>query len=294
MNSPTPEFTASARITPEAQTLIVQSSSQLALVKDYVVDSPEAAVTVNRDLQRIKETKNRLENARVSITKPLHEAWTNANAFFKPAIDALTQAEAHCKNLLLGWERKQEEERREAQRRADEEARKRRQEEEARAAAERAKAEELAAQKRREAEEAERRRQAAIAEGNARAAAAAAADAAKAKEQAVAVVETAEAKIANREVTTVTAALPPLPEPTKIAGFSQRTYWKGRLKGLTDQEREASFLELIKAALTDSQARALLMLDQKALDRTANGLRKKLAIPGVEAYEDVRASSRTA
>jgi len=92
----------------------------------------------------------------------------------------------------------------------------------------------------------------------------------------------------------VTTALPPVPEPTKIAGFSSRTIWKGRLKGLNDQERAKSKLDLIKAAATDPQAAALLLVDEKALTRLAGALKSSLNIPGCEAYEDKQAASRTA
>jgi hypothetical protein len=292
MNQPVPEFTATARPGATALALIGSANSELALVKDYVIDSAEAAVTVNRDLQRIKLAYEQLEAERVNITGPLHVAWKNANAFFKPALDALQQAEAHCKRLLLGWEQKQEEARREAQRRAEDEARKRRQEEEARAAAERAKAEEIARQKQREAEEAEARRRKAEEEGNARAAAAAAAAAAKAREQAAAATEGAEARIAERQATAPVPAAVEIPEQVKLDGFSSKKVWKGRLKGLTEQERDASFAALVAAAATDPQARALLTLDEKALNRLAGALQKKLCIPGVEAYEDKQAASR--
>ena len=294
MNQPNPEFGVIARIPTEVLEKAMQTSGALAIVNDYVVDSPEAAQTVNRDLQRIKAEIAWLDGQRQEIGKPLYESWTKLNKFFKALIEPREVAEGHCKKLLLGWEKTQEEERREAERKRQAEELRRRQEEEARAAAERAKAEEIAAQKRREAEEAERRRQAAIAEGNARAAAAAAAEAAKATEQAAAAVESAEAKIANREATAVTTALPPVPEPTKIAGFSSRTIWKGRLKGLNDQERAKSKLDLIKAAATDPQAAALLLVDEKALTRLAGALKSSLTIPGVEAYEDKQAASRTA
>ena len=294
MNQPNPEFGVITRVPTEVLEKIAESDRGLALVKDYVVDSPEAATTVNRDLQRYKGEIRWLEAEEEKISKPQYEAWKATKTFFAMFIHPRQQAEAHLKTLLLGWERKEAEVRAEAERKRQAEELRRRQEEEARAAAERAKAEEIAAQKRREAEEAERRRQAAIAEGNARAAAAAAAEAAKAKEQAEAAVESAEAKIADREATAVTTTLPPAPEPTKLAGFSSRTIWKGRLKGLNDQERAKSKLDLIKAAATDPQAAALLLVDEKALTRLAGALRGSLTIPGCEAFEDKQAASRSA
>lgn len=157
MNTANTEFGATARIPTEVLERAMQTTGALALVNDYVVDSPEAAQTVNRDLQRIKAEIAWLDGERQTIGKPLYESWTALNKFFKKLIEPREAAEGHCKKLLLGWEKTQEEARAEAERQCQAEERKRRQEEERRAAAERAKAEEIASQKRREAEEAERK-----------------------------------------------------------------------------------------------------------------------------------------
>jgi hypothetical protein len=290
---PNTEFSAVVKITPEVQEQIADADNQLVIVKEYMVDSPETATFVKAEGDRRKKMADQLDAVRKSITAPLRLAETNANNFFQPAIKNLLGAYDHCKSLVLGWQQQEEARQREAQRQAEEAARKARQEAEARAAADRARAEEQAAEARRKAAEAEAARLKALAEGNAKAAAAAAALAAKETEKAAAVVETAESKIAEREAIAVMPVAQVAAAP-KIAGFSSRSTWKARLKGINDTERAQSKLELIKAAVTDPQAAALLIVDEKALNRLGAALRSSLTIPGVEAFEEKTAASRVA
>ena len=278
------EFSAVVRITPDVQDQRTASSGLLAKVKGYLIRSNDDAQAVNADLLAIKTAARNLDGVRKSIVKPLDEARTNAQAFFLPALDALKAAEDHCKRLLLGWQEKLDAERREAQRKAEEEALRLRQKQEAEAAAARAKAEEQAREARRKAEEAEAARQRAIAEGNAKAAAEAAARAAKEQERAVNVIEAAEAKIAHAEQVAPVIMAAPIAAP-EIRGFSSRTVWRARV---TDKAA------VIRAAVDRPDIAALLLVDEKAANRLAGALKAALAVPGLEAYEEKLATSRTA
>ena len=279
-----PEFSAVVRITPEVQSQIAASNGLLEKVRGYVIASNEQAQIVNVDLQSIKAAAKNLDGIRKSIVLPLDTARTNAQAFFVPALNVLKEAEDHCKRLLLGWQEKLDAERREAQRKADEEQRRIRQKQEAEAAAARAKAEEQAREARRKADEAEAARQKALAEGNARAAAEAAARAAKEQERAAAVLESAEAKIALAEQTAPVIMAAPIAAP-EIRGFSSRTVWKARV---TDKAA------LIRAAADRPDIAALLLVDDKAANRLAGALKSALNVPGLEAYEEKLATSRSA
>ena len=285
MNQQQTEFVATAKITPEAQNIILRSSSMLDMVNSYgEIDSPDLAETVNTDLQQIKAAGKKIDEIRKSIVKPLDEARANAQAFFVPAIEALKSAETHCKNLLINWNEKVEAERREAERRRQETERRARQEAETRAAAERAKAAEMAREERRKAEEAEVARQKAVAEGNVKAATKAAAEAAIAQERARTVVNNAEAKISNDEASAPVLVAAQAPTP-QTKGLSVRTKWKSRTLSKT---------ELIKAAAADPQYEAMLLVNEKAADAAANAFKKDFNIPGLEAYEERIAVSRAA
>lgn len=285
MDQTTPEFSATVRIDANVQTQITESAALLTRVKSYTVNSDESAQDVNSDLMNIKTAARNLDAIRKSIVKPLDEARTNAQNFFVPALNTLAAAEAHCKTLLLDWQAILDGRRREAQRKADEENRRARLKLEAEAAAARAKAEEQAKEARRKAQEAEDARLKALAEGNARAAAEAAARAAKAQEQAVAVVESAEAKIAHQEQTMPVHVAPAAPV-AEIKGFSARTVWKCRVNDKPTLIRVA--------AATRPDLMALLLVDEKAANRLAAALKDAMNVPGLEAYEEKVASSRSA
>jgi len=286
MNAPqTPEFSGTAKVTPEAMAIITAAQPTLVQVQEYVIDDPQTASIVNADLQMIKARRNKLDSIRKSIVRPLDEARANVQNFFKPAIEYLEAAEDHCKGLLLTYQEKVEQERREEVRRQEEVARKAREEAEARAAADRARAEEQAAAKRREAEEAEKRRLAALEAGNQRAAQTAAAEAARKQQEADAAIEAGERKAAERQAEVSVAAAPETPAP-KLSGFSSKPVWKVRINNKA---------AVVKAAASgNSNALAVLMIDESAAKRLAGTLKQGFDIPGIEAYEERSASSRAA
>ena len=284
MNNP-PVFTSTAQITPEVMSIITGAQHALVQVKEYVIDAPETAAIVNADLQMFKARRNKIENIREALVKPFNDGVKGINKFFAQGTDPLEAAERHCKKLLLDYQANVEEQRREEIRKQEEAARKSREEAEARAAADRARAEEQAAAKRREAEEAEKRRLAALEAGNQRAAQAAAAEAARKQQEADAAIEAGERKAAERQAEVSVAAAPETPAP-KLSGFSSRPVWKVKIN-----DKAA----VVKAAASgNSNALAVLMIDESAAKRFVGTLKQGFDIPGIEAYEERSASSRAA
>lgn len=193
---------------------------------DYLVDSPAMAELASERLVQIATLKKQIEQARTDVAGPIHKAWKNALAWFKPAEDAIDMADSAMRKALGRW--KTEQERIAAQERAEREriAREERQrlEQEEREAAARA----LAAR-----QEAERQALEA-------AAAAKAGDAKRAEqlqqaaEANAAVAETAQAQAstAAQEAAVVTVAPPTLAVVPKLAGVSGRMTYTAQVESL--------------------------------------------------------------
>lgn len=193
---------------------------------DYLVDSPAMAELASERLVQIASLKKQIEEGRQSVAGPIHKAWKNALAWFKPAEEAIEQADSAMRKALNRW--KTEQERIAAQERAEREriAREERQRLEAqeREAAARA----LAAQQ-------EAARQAAAAAEAARAG-----DAKKAEElqqQAEAqaqAAETAQAQAATaaQEAAVVTVAPPAIALVPKLAGVTGRMTYTAHVESL--------------------------------------------------------------
>jgi DNA repair exonuclease SbcCD ATPase subunit len=193
---------------------------------DYEVDSPAMAELASERLVQIATLKKQIEQARTDVCSPIHKAWKNAIAWFKPAEDAIEQADSAMRKALNRW--KNEQERIAAAERAERErvAREERQRLEA--------AERAAAAKALEAQQAAERQQ------REAAAAAAAGDAQKAEElqqQAeanAAAAETAQAKASTmaQEAAVVTVAPPSIALVPKLAGVSGRMTYSAQVENL--------------------------------------------------------------
>lgn len=193
---------------------------------DYLVDSPAMAELASERLVQIATLKKQIEEGRQSVAGPIHKAWKNALAWFKPAEDAVDQADSAMRKALGRW--KTEQERIAAQERAEREriAREERQRLEAqeREAAARA----AAARQRAEQQEAEAR------------AAARAGDTEKAEqlqqqaETNAANAEAAQAQAATiaQEAAVVTVAPPSLAMVPKLAGVSGRMTYSVQVENL--------------------------------------------------------------
>jgi len=314
MNAPDLKpLSAQLVMTPEMAADLARETGALDLARQYVIDGPEMAQAANSELKDIKRRLKLVEDWRERFIEPARMMVNTANEFFNPARQSLTAAEAHLKNALLGYQKK-EQERIDAERRTHEDAeRKVRQEAEQRAAAERARAEEQAREarakaaaaeeaKRKAAEDAERLRR----EGNAKAAAeaeararAAAAEEAKQQEKAVAAIENGEAKAtaAQLEGAIVAQAAPPVQEQTKLTGFGSRENYVPEFKPGMDEDKVK---ELIVAAIAGIEALpaarrdllGTLSLDMKSLTRIAKAQKQHFNVPGMVARDKPVATSR--
>jgi hypothetical protein len=193
---------------------------------DYLVDSPAMAELASERLVQIATLKKQIEEGRQSVAGPIHKAWKNALAWFKPAEDAVEMADSAMRKALGRW--KTEQERIAAAERAERERVAREQRQRLEAAERAAAAQALAARqeaerKAREAEEAAR-----------------AGDAAKAEqlqqqaEANAAVAETAQAQAATiaQEAAVVTVAPPTLTAVPKLAGVSGRMTYSAQVDSL--------------------------------------------------------------
>lgn len=92
-----------------------------ALAKAYVVDGPEMAELAGNDLRKLTAEYKRVEEMRLSVTRPMDEAKKAAIAAFKPYLEKIKDATDSIRgelNRYLLEERQREEER---QRREEEE-----------------------------------------------------------------------------------------------------------------------------------------------------------------------------
>lgn len=118
-------------------------------------------------------------------------------------------------------------------------------------------------------------------------------------QMAIAAEESGNSELAEQILNTETPAAVSMPptvmvqQPAKLAGFSKRTTWKGRLIGLTDAQRQASFELTLRAIVADldrpaTERRGLVVLAElkdSALNAMAKAMREQLNIPGCEAYD---------
>lgn len=263
----------------------------VAFATTFVVDDAITADLANRELRSTKDRLKKLDDARKSLIAPARQIIESAQLIFKPAIDALTEAEGIYKAKLTDWSRREEE--RLACERREREAAERlaRQKAEQAAAAARARAEAEAAEARRKAQEAEEARRKAEAEGNARAAAAAAAEAAKLQEKAAAAEENGAAKA---QAAILSAAAQVAPEPVAVAtpkGFSTRDNWVAELaSGQDEGSAKAAIVAAIAAGRADLLG--LLVLDMSAASKLAKALKSAMNVPGLVAVNKPVAASR--
>lgn len=237
-----------------------------------VVDSPEMYQLAAGELQTITGRRKKIEDLRLSITRPMDEAKARIMDLFRAPIEALARAEGKIRSAMLTFKRVEDE--RIARERADAE----RQAREEREATERARSEAQAA-----VEAARRDAEAAIAQGDAEAAAAATLRVSQATEAAIAAeVELELADIAP--VTVIEAG------HTTTAGVGSRQTWKAEVIDL-----KALVIAAGKAAEQgDDTLLGYLLADTKALGGTARALKKQARVPGVRFYVEQTLSVRAA
>lgn len=273
MTTGTVALPTAVSIPPADPRLVNGVDAVLEVARELRIDSPEMYEVAAGELREIVARKKRLEDARTSMKKPVLDAGRNIDAFFKPLIDTLAQAELIYKRGMLAYEEAERRRREEEERRAREaaEAERRRIEEEALR-----RAQEIEAQKKAEAEAiAQELREAGDDEG------------------AKIIVEQAEAEAAAEadhvlqsaaaEAQTVAPVVPFAPPP-RAAGISGRENWKAEI---TDAEA------LIKAAAEGHAlakaivVRAIQEAGNKVASQQAKSLKGELnTVPGIRAWDD--------
>lgn len=242
------------------------------IAESLVVDSPEMYQLAAGELQAIVAKKKKIEDLRLSITRPMDEAKKRVMDLFRGPIAALERAQDKIEGAMLAFKRAEDHrvaaERAEAERKAREE----------REEAERAR--KLAEQ---EAERALQEAAAAAAQGDIATAAAAELRASQASEAAVA----AEVTL---ELSEIAPSAPVETSRAKASGIGGRENWKAEVTDL-----RALVIAAGKAAEAgDDTLLGYLMADTQALGGVARALKKQARVPGVRFYAKESLSVRTA
>lgn len=238
----------------EVSALEVFAQTPITTAEEY-----EAAAA---KLASVKGALKRLEDKRVSITKPMNDSLKAVNAMFAIPKDRLDKVERQIKAGLVTYTEAEERKRVEAQRKADEEAR-----------AEKERAEKAAREIREKAErDAQALRDKAAAEAEAGRLDAAAALEAKADNK----VERAEAKAVVHEVAAATSVAPVMRGGTpKVSGLRFTDQWN---------------YEIENAALLP---REYLMADDKKIGAIVKALKADAKIAGVRIWSTKVPASRS-
>lgn len=270
MNAPAPAELAELmpRATGVANHETVAANSALLVAQAFTIDSPEVYAAAGEELREIAGRMKRLEEARLSITRPMDAAKKAVMDLFAKPLETLQQADKTLRASMLTWKRAEDE--RIARERAAAEAA-------ARAERERIEREEREARAR--AEEARRAaEQAATAEeeDRARELEAEAAAQAQAAAEAVALAEVAPPVVFE--------AAP------KAEGVATRKVWKAEV---------VDFAALVKAAAAalergDATLLAYLEANTTALNGVAKAMKDAARIPGVRVYADETLAVRRA
>ena len=268
-----------------------RAEAALARVQSLAIHTSEDYVVVANLLADIKGQFKATDKQREELKAPSLEACRRVDAFFKPPLAFLQQAETIAKGKLTDYDREQERIRAEEQRRLDEIARKEREKKEAEArevernARERADAERRAAEVQRQAE-ARARQEAAEAKARGDAAAAAIAD--KAARDAAAAAQKSEAKADRVESAAAEKSESLQAQASQVvAPVVQRAAPK--VSGLTFTE-VAKFEVIDKALLPEEYKLA----DETRIGKVVRALKTEARIPGVRVWMEKQPASKAA
>lgn len=95
----------------EAENHLAEAKDARATVHDFIVESKEDEVLAAEVLQDVKERAKRINDARLSATKPLRQSIDVIQGWFKPALDALAEVERDLKQKILNYRQQSEQER---------------------------------------------------------------------------------------------------------------------------------------------------------------------------------------
>lgn len=245
---------------PEVATAseLAQASYDIALAVE--IDSPEMLAIASDELREITARRKKIEDMRLSLTRPLDESKKRIMDLFRAPTERLEQAEQLLRKGVLTYQQVEREK-----------AEKARREAEAALEAERRGAE----QARREAERAEHEAQALAASADSKAEREAAL---RAAEEAARARSEAEARVEIAEV----APLPAVREAPQPDGVSTRKTWKAEVTDLKALVLAAAE----RLSRGDETLLAFLTADTKALAGAARSMRNKLSVPGVRVYAE--------
>lgn len=101
------EPTSLTVITKDDQSLLSMIAQAAALgttATDYTIDSREMYELASISLTDIRDAEKAVEAKRKSIADPLHKAWKETNALFKPLGDALDKAKRTLSSKMVAFE----------------------------------------------------------------------------------------------------------------------------------------------------------------------------------------------
>jgi len=112
------------KLNPEMQKEIQQFEETALKFQDFKVTTQEQYTTAGDYLRSIKQSSKKLEDLRVSLTRPLDDSKKRIMDLFRTPLEKLIQAELTLKRGMLGYQQEQERKRREEEDRLQEIARK--------------------------------------------------------------------------------------------------------------------------------------------------------------------------
>jgi colicin import membrane protein len=255
-----------------------QARRMLADATDFTIDSPELYEAAADDLRKVKTLAKQVEDTRVSITGPLHQAKVAVDNLFKGPTQFLQQAEQALKGAMLRWDNEQERIRREEARKAEEARRI----EQARLAAEQREREEAARRAEEEARRLEEEARAAAAAGNTE-------QAEQLQEQAQEKANVASDAACDAVALAQTAQVITMPvehvAPQKVSGISTSK---------TVDFEVSNLHELVKHVAAHPELINLLAADSVKLRAYVRGLGLNCQLPGVRVFEKKNISARAA
>lgn len=258
MNAPAVELAAlPQRAATAAHDAELAANSALLVAQSFIIDSPEVYEAAGVELREIAGRMKRIEEARLSITRPMDAAKKAVMDLFAKPMETLQQADKALRASMLAWKRAEDE----------------------RIARERAAAEAAARAERERIEREER-------EARERAAALAAQGDAEAAAQAEAEAEAAAEAVALAEV-----APPVVVEAVaKVEGVATRKVWKAEVVDFSALVKAAA------AGLERGDATLLAYLEANttALNGVAKAMKDAARIPGVRVYADETLAVRRA
>lgn len=233
-------------LAPEVAALVRSAILQPQVVDDLIVETDEQARSVAELLRALKSKATELEDRRFAITRPMDEAKTRIMDEFRPALEALAEAERRAKAKIVRFQNEAAERQRAAQRQAEAEA------EEARrlAASAEAEAEKLA-------------------------------DEGAPVEEVIAALDRAQNASGTAAVAEVSAIVTAsAPVMAKVSGVSTRKTWT--LATGPDGEPKIDIRALIAAAAANPDAYAAYLLPNvQALKAFAKSAKSAARVPGV-------------